>query len=191
MRRNEFLTTLPHTGTPGTKGKKQDKKGCIVHVRACVRARVRACVPACACVKSMRSCLSVTLGTVARQAPLSMGILQARVLEWVSVPSPGDVYCDSPCIKYPEEKGFERQKSDWWVTGAGVGEIRSHSCGVLGFLFGGMETFWNQIDPWIAQHCACTKCHSTVQFKTIKFTAYEFHFSKKRYRWVRMNQSHL
>ena len=29
----------------------------------------------------------VTLWTVARQAPLSMGILQAGVLEWVAMPS--------------------------------------------------------------------------------------------------------
>ena len=31
--------------------------------------------------------LFVTLWTVARQAPLSMGILQARLLEWVAMPS--------------------------------------------------------------------------------------------------------
>ena len=31
--------------------------------------------------------LFVTLWTVARQAPLSMGILQARILEWVVMPS--------------------------------------------------------------------------------------------------------
>ena len=31
--------------------------------------------------------LSATLWTVAHQAPLSMGILQARVLEWVAAPS--------------------------------------------------------------------------------------------------------
>ena len=30
--------------------------------------------------------LCVTLWTVARQAPLSMGILQARTLEWVAMP---------------------------------------------------------------------------------------------------------
>ena len=30
---------------------------------------------------------SATLWTVARQAPLSMGILQARILEWVATPS--------------------------------------------------------------------------------------------------------
>ena len=30
--------------------------------------------------------LSVTPGTVARQAPLSMGILKAGILEWVAVP---------------------------------------------------------------------------------------------------------
>ena len=36
----------------------------------------------------MRACLVqffVTLWTVARQAPLSMGILQARILEWVVI----------------------------------------------------------------------------------------------------------
>ena len=31
--------------------------------------------------------LFVTLLTVALQAPLSMGILQARILEWVAMPS--------------------------------------------------------------------------------------------------------
>ena len=30
--------------------------------------------------------LFATPGTVARQAPLSMGILQARILEWVAMP---------------------------------------------------------------------------------------------------------
>ena len=35
------------------------------------------------CVK-----LFVTLWTAARQAPLSIGILQARIVEWVSMPSP-------------------------------------------------------------------------------------------------------
>jgi len=32
--------------------------------------------------------LFATLWTVALQAPLSMGILQARILEWVAMPSP-------------------------------------------------------------------------------------------------------
>ena len=31
--------------------------------------------------------ICATLWTVARQAPLSVGILQARILEWVAVPS--------------------------------------------------------------------------------------------------------
>ena len=35
--------------------------------------------------------LSATLRTVAHQAPLSMGILQARILEWLPCPSPGDL----------------------------------------------------------------------------------------------------
>ena len=42
----------------------------------------------CACVLSRFSCvwLFATLWTVAHQAPLSMGILQARLLEWVAMP---------------------------------------------------------------------------------------------------------
>ena len=35
--------------------------------------------------------LFVTPWTVAHQAPLSMGILQARILEWVAMPSSGDL----------------------------------------------------------------------------------------------------
>ena len=38
---------------------------------------------------AMHACLVqffVTLWTVAHQAPLSMGILQARILEWVAIP---------------------------------------------------------------------------------------------------------
>ena len=34
-----------------------------------------------------QSCLTVTPWTVAHQAPLSMRILQARILEWVAMPS--------------------------------------------------------------------------------------------------------
>ena len=35
--------------------------------------------------------LFVTPWTVARQTPLSIGILQSRILEWVPCPSPGDL----------------------------------------------------------------------------------------------------
>ena len=42
----------------------------------------------CLCAKLLLSCLLfATLWTVAHQAPLSMGILQARMLEWVAMPS--------------------------------------------------------------------------------------------------------
>ena len=46
-------------------------------------------VPPCAWVLSCFSCVRffVTLWTVACQAPLSMKILQARILDWVAVPS--------------------------------------------------------------------------------------------------------
>ena len=32
----------------------------------------------------------MTPGTVASQAPLSLGIILARILEWAAIPSPGD-----------------------------------------------------------------------------------------------------
>ena len=39
-----------------------------------------------------KSCLTLaTLWTVARQAPLSMGFFQARMLEWVAISSSGDL----------------------------------------------------------------------------------------------------
>ena len=41
----------------------------------------------CVCVCSVMS-NSATPWTVVRQAPLSMGILQARILDWVAMPSP-------------------------------------------------------------------------------------------------------
>ena len=41
--------------------------------------------------------LFVTLYTVAHQTPLSMGILQARILEWLPCPPPGDL--PNPGIK--------------------------------------------------------------------------------------------
>ena len=47
----------------------------------------------CVCV---RSCFSLgrlfeTLWAVARQAPLPIGILRARTLEWVAMTPPGDI----------------------------------------------------------------------------------------------------
>ena len=40
------------------------------------------------CVKSLQSCLTLCDPMdIAHQAPLSMGILQARILKWVATPS--------------------------------------------------------------------------------------------------------
>ena len=48
--------------------------------------------------------LFVTPWTIARLAPLSLGILQARILEWVAIPPPGDLSC--PGIK-PRSRAFQ------------------------------------------------------------------------------------
>ena len=55
----------------------------------CVRVRVLSCV-------SLGQ-LFVTLWAVANQAPLSMGILQARILDYLPYPPPGDL--PNPGIK--------------------------------------------------------------------------------------------
>ena len=46
-----------------------------------------------ACGLSRFSCVQLfaTLWTIAHRAPLSMGILQARILEWVAFPLLGDL----------------------------------------------------------------------------------------------------
>ena len=59
----------------------------------------------CACYvhdKSLQSCLTATPWTVVLQAPLSMGILQARILEWVAVfSSRGSSQSgDQTCVSY-------------------------------------------------------------------------------------------
>ena len=41
----------------------------------------------------------VTLWTVAHQAPQSMGILQARILDWIALPSSGRTFAIRPFIK--------------------------------------------------------------------------------------------
>ena len=49
------------------------------------------CVCVCVCLVT-QSCLTLCdPWTVARQASLSIGILQARILEWVVCPPPGDL----------------------------------------------------------------------------------------------------
>ena len=55
------------------------------------------CITLVLCAVLSRVCLFVTPWTVACQAPLSMGILQARILEWVAWPPPGDL--PNPGIK--------------------------------------------------------------------------------------------
>ena len=55
------------------------------------------CTLCCVLSHSVMSDSFVTPWTVARQAPLSMGVLQARILEWVACPPPGDL--PNPGIK--------------------------------------------------------------------------------------------
>ena len=45
------------------------------------------------CAKWLQSCLTLwnPMDSIACQAPLSMGILQARILEWVAMPFSRDL----------------------------------------------------------------------------------------------------
>ena len=49
------------------------------------------CVCVCVYKSLSHALLFVTKLTVARQAPLCIRILQARILEWVAMPSSGDL----------------------------------------------------------------------------------------------------
>ena len=64
---------------------------------------------------------SVTPWTVARQAPLSMGILQAKILEWVAMPFSREdhsKYRDFSCIYL---------KGIWWESNEKIqGAIQGH-----------------------------------------------------------------
>ena len=57
----------------------------------------QSCAGLCRARSLSRVWLFVTPWTVARQAPLSRGILQARILEWVAMPPSGDL--PNPGIK--------------------------------------------------------------------------------------------
>ena len=57
-----------------------------IHIYICTYIYVYICMYICVISLSVMS-NSVTPWTVAHQAPLSMGILQARILEWVAMPS--------------------------------------------------------------------------------------------------------
>ena len=57
-----------------------------------VQASPEALLSLCCAESLSRVQLFVTTWTVAHQAPLSMGILQARILEWVAIPSSRGIF---------------------------------------------------------------------------------------------------
>ena len=66
------------------------------------------CLTLCVCVLVAQLCLTVTPWTVAHQAPLSVGILQTRILSGLPLPSPGDLSNSgiehrSPAFSLPSE----------------------------------------------------------------------------------------
>ena len=66
-------------------------------------------------------------GYVARQAPLSMGILQARILEWVAIPSSSEARAEAPTLWPPDVKsrliGKDRDAGkDWRQEEKGAAE---------------------------------------------------------------------
>ena len=83
----------------------------------------------------------MTLWTVALQAPLSMGILQARILEWVATPPPGWVFLsvsdskESPCNagqvgKIPEEVNGNPLQYSYLENSMDRGAWQATVCGV-------------------------------------------------------------
>ena len=89
------------------------------------------CLHACMLSHFSHIWLFVTLWTAARQAPLSMGILQARILEWVATPSSrGSSRCrDQTHVSYVSciACGFFTTGPTWetWTDRQHQGQVRS------------------------------------------------------------------
>ena len=65
------------------------------------------CVFVCVCSHSVVS-YSETPWTAAHQAPLSMGILQARILEWVAMIVNWNIFKTSNLLKKPSTFAFNQ-----------------------------------------------------------------------------------
>ena len=85
-------------------------------------------------------CLTlVTLWTVAHQAPLSMGILQARILDWVACPPLGDLPNPGIELRSPTLKAnslpSEPQGKLTWKNGLTQNWKRNKTMVYIGILF--------------------------------------------------------
>ena len=89
------------------------------------------CEAAMPCWPQSLSCrwLIYTLWTIPHQAPLSMGILQARILEWAAIPSSRDL--PSPEI----ESRSSALQVDSWLSGS-PGKPKNPGVGSLSLLQG-------------------------------------------------------
>ena len=74
-----LMTIFPNNTHPVGKALAQEKSSRNLNFRVLI------ILPMCCCAESLR--LFATPWSVVCQAPLSMGILQARILEWVAMPS--------------------------------------------------------------------------------------------------------
>ena len=138
----------------------------------------------CACAQSLHSCLTLCdPRTVAHQAALSMGILQARILEWVAMPSsrgsswPRDPTCAS-CVSGIVGWFFTTEPLSPWgaylfrkdVTASCYCSVFiqvTHLLNRPGFQSSVCGT---QLDPslWVFRMpltCGCITKQSTVKFK--------------------------
>ena len=118
----------------------------------------------------------MTLWTLAHQAPLSMGILQARILEWMTCPPPGDLL--NPGIKWSPTLQVDSLPSE------PPGKAKNTGVGSLS-LFQGI--FLTQESNWGLLHCSQTlyqlsyqgtpqylvtcKCHRLCEFLSPAFEA--------------------
>ena len=96
----------------------------------------RPCKKKDACVLSRFSCvrLCATLWTIASQAPLSMRILQARILEWVAMPPPGDLLNPGIEPRSPAlAGGFFTASATWEVRGEKKKQTTTFLKSFLGF----------------------------------------------------------
>ena len=128
---------------------------------------------ACVCAKSWfsRVWLFAILRTVARQAPLSIGLLQARILEWVAMPFSRGSSCprDWTHVSYVSYIGrFFTTSITWEALQAAELVLVTQSC----------STLWDPMDCSLPG----SSLHGILQARILEWVAISFSRESSQHR---------
>ena len=81
---------------------------------------------------------------------------EAHYTSEISQTKKGQILPDSTYIRYLEYSNSQRQKVEWWLPGAGGGEMGNYSLMGTEFQCGKIKNFWRRIVVMFAQQYECT-----------------------------------